>query len=272
MLKLTKFLQACDIPVNLDSYKIHLAVVSGTSSPLNAYFAGKFKEWQEEQNQRNFSKDMVIGLIGLGNDRWLFGGVYRINSCVSEGDLYRYDTTLISGQDDYIGRLIVKHERTGRASYRIGDADGGLYFIDQLLPQKLTVQEFPGYNKVHINNATLKIIISQNIESWRSALSNVKGIYLIGNELTGKVYVGKADGNSGIWQRWCDYALNGHGENKGLRSLLDLHGADYSKNFWYSILEIADTHASSDDILKRESYWMNILRSRNFGYNLGISE
>ena len=38
-------------------------------------------------------------------------------------------------------------------------------------------------------------------------------------------------------------------------------------NFQYSILEIADTHASDDDILDRESYWMKVLKTREFGLN-----
>ena len=38
-------------------------------------------------------------------------------------------------------------------------------------------------------------------------------------------------------------------------------------NFQYSILEIADTHASDEDILKREAYWMDALKTRKFGMN-----
>jgi hypothetical protein len=34
-----------------------------------------------------------------------------------------------------------------------------------------------------------------------------------------------------------------------------------------SVLEIADTHASDDDILARESYWMNALKTREYGLN-----
>ena len=38
-------------------------------------------------------------------------------------------------------------------------------------------------------------------------------------------------------------------------------------HFQYSILEIADTHASDADILVRESYWMSALKTRDFGLN-----
>jgi len=76
-----------------------------------------------------------------------------------------------------------------------------------------------------------------------------------------------ATGSEGIWQRCSDYSANGHGGNKELSDLLKTEGSDYSHHFQYSILEIADTHASDQDILTRESYWKQVLRTREFGYN-----
>ena len=113
----------------------------------------------------------------------------------------------------------------------------------------------------------MDIIVSQQIESWKAALSNIAGVYLITDIGTGKLYVGSATGQNGIWQRWCEYSDNGHGGNKELSALLKEKGSKYSKNFQYSILEIADTHASTDDVLNRESHWKNILCSKNHGYN-----
>ncbi len=53
MIKLTELLLACKIPLNLQSYKIHLAT-GYPNPPLEAFFEGKFKEWQEYQTRRNF--------------------------------------------------------------------------------------------------------------------------------------------------------------------------------------------------------------------------
>ncbi len=61
MIKLTNFLLACDVPLNLDSYKVHLAT-TGESPPIDAFFEGKFKEWQENQARRNFKRDHIIGV------------------------------------------------------------------------------------------------------------------------------------------------------------------------------------------------------------------
>lgn len=36
---------------------------------------------------------------------------------------------------------------------------------------------------------------------------------------TGKLYVGKADGEDGIWGRWLSYAATVHGGNVGLKQV-----------------------------------------------------
>ena len=84
--------------VALGRYKIHLAT-AGNTSPLEAYLEGKFEEWQEGQNARNFECETVIGLIHRGGDRWLFGGAYRILG-VKEGITtpFQYETELLPGQ------------------------------------------------------------------------------------------------------------------------------------------------------------------------------
>ena len=81
-------------------------------------------------------------------------------------------------------------------------------------------------------------------------------------------YIGNATGVGGIWARWCEYAWTGHGHNVELVSLLAQEGASYAENFQYGVLEIADTHASVDEILRRESHWKDLLCTRfPHGYN-----
>ena len=97
--------------------------------------------------------------------------------------------------------------------------------------------------------------------------ANIKGVYLISDKVTGGQYVGKASGGDGIWSRWTSYAKNGHGGNVELKKLLRQKGVGHVTNLQYSILEIADTHASDADILQRESYWVRALGSRVHGLN-----
>ena len=131
----------------------------------------------------------------------------------------------------------------------------------------MTVADFPGFNWTRVPYAELKTIINQEVPSWKHALVNVKGIYLITDTKTGKQYVGKADGASGLWQRWSTYIWTGHGGNKELRELLGKNPPEYLEHFQFSILEIADSHTSDEDIGKRENHWKEVLQTRQHGYN-----
>jgi hypothetical protein len=94
-----------------------------------------------------------------------------------------------------------------------------------------------------------------------TALQSAKGIYLLTYPRTKEQYVGSATGESGFWQRWQDYARSGHGENVALKSR-DL--SDYQ----VSVLEVAGTANTADDILKMETRWKRKLQSREMGLNL----
>ena len=69
MIKLTDLIRLSGI--TLGHYKIHCATGKKTS-PLEAFFEGKFKEWQESQNQRNFQCDQILSLIHIHRNKWLF--------------------------------------------------------------------------------------------------------------------------------------------------------------------------------------------------------
>ncbi|WDE95408.1 GIY-YIG nuclease family protein [Lentisphaera profundi] len=249
--------------------KIHLAQ-SNNDSVLDHFYAGTFQSWQEGQTQKNFGQAYIISLIQLPQkNKWLFAGCFRSLSVSSEkiNGYWKYETEELTECSELEGRLIIDFQRTGRASYLRAENWAEQLTVAEFKAQRMSVQEFPGYNQTSISKSTLDIIISQQIQSWRGALSNIAGIYLITDTNTGKLYVGSATGSEGIWQRWSDYSVNVHGGNKDLKEALKLNGSDYSRHFQYSILEIADTHASDQDILTRESYWKQVLRTREFGYN-----
>ena len=147
-----------------------------------------------------------------------------------------------------MGRVVVEHVRT-RASYIWLKPEIKLPILE-IRGRKMTVGEFPGYNAVIISHAILRVITQQVVPTWYSALGNIKGVYLITDTSTGKQYVGKASGDVGIWQRWCAYADNGHGGNVKLRALLAEKGPGHLSYYQYSILEIADTHASD------KAFWL----------------
>jgi hypothetical protein len=252
MIGLVDLLHTAKVAFSPSDTKVHLACWNGTEHPIEVYYAGRFKEWQEHQTQRNFPCKHILSLIDVRASRWMFAGVYDVLSCGPHSKHPQhtlYSTSLRPGQDDLIGRVVVSHQRT-RQSY-VWLKPEMLLTLVELRPEKMTVGDFPGYNAVAISHAVLRIITQQQIPSWHAALANIKGVYLIRDTSTGKQYVGKASGNVGIWQRWCGYAENGHGGNVELKALLAAVGPEYVKHFQYSILEIADTHASDGDILAR---------------------
>jgi hypothetical protein len=268
VLGLIPFLAANGVDFDASDTKIHLATGNTENPPIDAFYAGSFQSWQEHQTKRNFQGAHVLGLISLGAHRWLFAGVYRVLDCqpnpAADGH-FLYSTTPLDNQSDLIGRVIVEHRRT-RASYIWCKPKIELPIVE-IRREKMTVPDFPGYNTVRISHANLKTITRQKIASWHAALANVSGIYLIVDTTTGHPYVGKASGEGGIWQRWIAYIANGHGGNIELKKLLNEKGAEHMQHFQYSILETADTHASELDILSRESHWMDVLKSREFGLN-----
>ncbi len=268
-MKLIDFLLANHVPLNVKNYKVHLATTS-SESPLQAFFDGWFQEWQEWQKQRNWECEHIVGLIKLPErDRWLFAGVYKAldHVWVEEKAHFKYRTELVPGHEEWIGRVIVQHGRVGRASYLWGAEDGGAFTLSEIREKRMSIEEFPGFNKTCVPYVKLKTIVGQDVVSWRSPLSKVKGIYLITDMFTGKQYVGKADGQSGIWQRWCSYVTFGHGGNKELRELLGSNPPEYLEHFQFSILEIADLQTSDLEIDARESHWKEVLRTREHGYN-----
>lgn len=93
-----------------------------------------------------------------------------------------------------------------------------------------------------------------------SRLSSVNGVYLIKDKISGKLYVGSAYGDQGIYGRWSAYAKNSHGEN------LELKGLDPSV-FQFSILEIVPATTTADGVIERENRWKEKLGTRQFGLN-----
>ncbi len=270
-MQLFQILQLLDAEVLPDQCKIHLACWNGEENPLDVYLAGRFDEWQSWQTKRNFGRLLVVSLIALpATNHWLFAGVHNSKGCewMKEQKLYKYRLSRRDGPNALDGRLIVHFERTGRQSYLLGENWSHAIEVAEIRPERLRVAEFPGYSSTMLTKQHLDIVVKQNIESWRAALANVAGVYVIADRRTGKLYVGSATGKEGIWSRWCAYSATGHGGNSELRELLRKEGDTYADNFQFGVLEIADTHASTDDILRRESHWKDLLLTRvPHGYN-----
>lgn len=270
----TQMLKLCDLislaKVNLGHFKIHCAT-GWWDQPLTAYFDGRFKQWQEYQNQRNFQCDTVLSLIHLHSDKWLFAGVWKILGVTSKSNSqkswFQYSTSELPGLKHLAGRVVVSFARTFRASYLQGSRFAEQLIVSQVLEERMTMGDFPGYLSVLITHEELRHVVNRDLVAWRSALKSVAGVYLITDTSCGKHYIGSAYGTEGIWGRWSIYARTPHGHNIKLRKLLSKQGESHAKHFKFSILEICDVMATKDQVLARETHWKDALCSREFGYN-----
>jgi hypothetical protein len=261
-------------------YKLHFAIGrDNKKEPYNKFLVDEFKEWQECQTQKNWSRKYIISLIYYDKDLWLYGGVYEVLPIkpkpIDENKWkgWKYETKLLDVQRDLIGRVLFYYKKEFRASYptlELKNTKGMMpsdIYVSSIFDKKVAITDFLGFDQVNIDHNTLRLIVKDNILSWKSALSNVKGIYLITDKITGKQYVGSAYGDNCIWQRWVEYAENGHGGNVELKELLQKNGENYKFNFKYSVLEICNMSLGNEYIINRENHWKDVLLTRKFGLN-----
>lgn len=178
---------------------------------------------------------------------------------------YQYKLAALPAYAEFAGRLFVTFART-RASYLRGESCAPRMTVHAVTAEPVKLDEFPGFKTVDISFEDLDYLVRSGTTSWRTALGSVAGVYLISDTLTGKLYVGSATGEGGIWGRWCQY-VDGHGHNVELKKLVGTEGIERAKHYRFSVLEIADTHASSGEVLERESHWKRVLLTRIHGWN-----
>lgn len=235
--------------------------------------------WKTKQSNNNLNHaEYLIAMAQYypyGPEYFAFGGLYRVEKKLPEvfNDV-GYELTLMKEYQEYIKRLIVKIEKPiGRDVY-----NRRYHTIqDQLNPEvyeiapNIKLGHFPGYQNVRMSHKEMQQVLLREDPSWKSALSYVKGVYVITDKSNGKLYIGSASGNTdGIWQRWSGYAHleNLTGGNKEFNNILLNKGKEHiQKYFQYSILEIFDTRTKSEIILERENYWKNVFDTKKNGMN-----
>ncbi|CUJ71889.1 GIY-YIG nuclease family protein [Achromobacter xylosoxidans] len=270
-MKVFDLLQLQEPSLKPENCKIHFARYNQHEHPLDVFIEGQFDQWQSWQGARNFKRDFVLSFVQAGTTTsWLFVGLFRVKGCVLEKkpkQHFMYDLERVQSCEEFVGRLYATSPYTQRNSYLLGETLAPGLVVSHILPRRLSIADFPGYKLVDVPKGQLDIIVRDNIPTWRTALSNVKGIYLISDRRTHKLYVGKADGAEGIWGRWCVYTKNGHGGNVALREELGLDSLKRQADLRFSLLEIADIHSTKEEILAREEHWKTVLMTRSNGYN-----
>ncbi|MCG1907019.1 GIY-YIG nuclease family protein [Staphylococcus epidermidis] len=283
MIELNKFIKVPDL--NKTKIKFNMNAGNAEIKAWDLLFKEDETEWEQinawktkHPNNNLNHADYLLAFAQYypyGPEYFIFGGLYKIKKIEPEVyDEVGYELTLMEDYKEYRKRLIVKLKKPiGRDLYN------RLYknIQDTLEPEVYEIApntklgHFPGYQNVTLSHPQMQQIILRNEPSWKQALMNVKGVYVITDLSNGKLYIGSASGNTdGIWQRWSDYANieNLTGGNKLLNEIKLDKGKDYIiNNFQYSILEIFDTKTKVDTIINRENYWKNVFCTRKYGMN-----
>lgn len=131
----------------------------------------------------------------------------------------------------------------------------------------LHYRQFKDYFDFILNFSELKEIVKNQYPDWKRMLSATRGVYLINDTKSGKLYVGSAYGEEGIWGRWRRYVqTNGHGDNKALKNIIK-DDVNYAENFQFSILMLLPSTVTSDEAIRKESLFKKKLGTNSFGLN-----
>jgi hypothetical protein len=219
--------------------------------------------WNYKKTKSYRAGQITIGLLRLDeSDSWLLFHVGKVTADLNKFGAVGYEHEPLPEYEKYCGRLIVKYKNKSQNMVRLATSVINDCEVLQLLPKKFDDDIFPGYEDVRLSWEELSRVVRK--EGWKTALQNQKGVYLITDISSGKMYVGSAYGENMILGRWESYVRSGHGGNVGLKPL----GKEYiRKNFEYSILDIFKSTTDDKIIIKRESWWKNVLKSREHGYN-----
>lgn len=280
IIKLNDLLQLSDSELNMT--KIRFMVPSGDFDPQkdakdeSKYDLINLQHLVWNNKKINISKDMIaIGFIGIHDDYWLMTGIVSIIN--DNGPNNKATAKYLNKKFNF--RLVIRFHKTERnGCLWAKEIIDKLEVVELWNPDKtLEDKSFPGYKNVKIDYEELKKKLKTSDE-WQTALSCRKGVYVIADKLTGKLYVGSAYGKNGILGRWntyiksgydCKEVENGNYPNKQFRALVRKNGLKYVKdNFQYSILETFTDDVTDEYIIERESWWKDVLLTRgNMGYN-----
>lgn len=225
-------------------------------------------EYQKQQAKEIFRDvDYIISFIGLEGSKAVFFGVFRVGSVSRKNNEYYYDLQEETVFEDYKERMVIdwgKAAISWHQWYHKQEKE-----IAEILPAGY-MGTFPGLTDFVLTFEELQRLVThpEANRDWKSHLSSVNGVYLILDTSTkdGRLYVGSAYGNEGIWQRWTEYAKNSHGNNKEMVALHSLD-KDHAKNFRFSILQALPSNITSKEITAIENLYKEKLGSRAYGLN-----
>lgn len=219
-------------------------------------------------------KDWLASFIGHVPGRALFVGLYRVAGYrrITAATFRRhplnqelcelgsrgpkqgrrtlwFDLDLSGLLSEYKGRLVVGWPGIERSWWR--RAERNVFPVESIAQESLLVTRLPEWSSLVVPWRELKVLPG----SWKSAISQWRGVYYIFDTHSGKGYVGSACGTDNILGRWLGYSAKGHGGNKLLRSI-DAEGLEFC------VLQLLKHDADPEEVLRLENSWKERLHSR----------
>ncbi|HEY4933227.1 MAG TPA: GIY-YIG nuclease family protein [Terriglobales bacterium] len=205
---------------------------------------------------------------GTEEGETLFLGLYKVEFCGlldhdvptpnrddvdKAGTCHYYNTAGADLLKEYVGKLVIDWGSGTRTWIQRPDRQNKPIVE---LRRENRDPDFPGFS------AFVKPLsrIEGLPRGWKEVLRSSRGIYLFTCPRTREQYVGSASGDNGFLGRWLSYVQSGHGGNEGLKSR---EPSDYQ----VSILEVAGSAATTEEIREMESLWKTKLQSREMGLN-----
>ena len=239
---------------------------------------------------RLFEKDIVFQFIkiedGFEYDTWILIDAVNITRIPTEklgynditGEKFEVaEAERLAEYEPFFNRLTVNWKNPSRWPLYVKESIVNNIEVKELLADDyLKIEQFCGYENVSKSYNDLKNVI--NKPSWKDALESVYGVYVLTDTSNGKLYVGSATGEQGIYGRWITYLnsgfdkneiQNGEYPNKQLKQLVKENGIQHiQKYFQYSILEIFPKNKiGADKALEREAHWKRVFKTKEWGYN-----
>jgi len=259
---------------NLQEYKFHAARNNNVDEPLDVFLRDRsewdgWNRWRREKDE--FNRDYVVSFIKFYPERetWLFGGIYKILGRRPEKRAHNYDIELTDKGKDLIGRLKITAALPRGRAFKLENVHDSLS-VCEVLREPYSGEFFCGYENISQDFSMLEVIYKNERTNWKTALENIKGVYVIADKKTGKKYVGSAYGDTGIWSRWSSYMHTGHGWNKELVGLIEGAGLEYArKNFRITLIECWLFKTDDRTVIHRENFWKEALLTKGkHGYNV----
>ena len=226
-------------------FKLHAARWNEKDQPLDVFLNDR-AEWHGWNawfgGRHEFNRPYILSLLDFYPETglWLFGGIYAVENYKIRPDAklaktHAYNTSLTDQAAHLIGRLKIRLPLARGRAFLLENQLEKMDLVE-VLRTAYTGPSFPGYDKASLIYSDLVSIVTNDREDWKTALGNMKGVYLITFK-DGRNYVGSASGDIGIWSRWQAYARTRHGGNVEMRKLDDSTDGSFINQARFTLIE-----------------------------------